>query len=154
MTDEIDRQSAVAFYNVGITYLDAADELARRQLDRDDKFRLSFDLPIRHSYAQAWELIQKACLRRQGIEPKELKLDVGHKLTKAWDLIDKLQFAALNLTPDTRTIVELLDNFHPTKLYAYPFTGARREIELKDLGTVSQRLRLPRSEILRLFVTD
>jgi len=141
----------MAFCNVGLSYLEAADQLAARQLDKRDPFKLSFDLPILHLYAHAWELVQKACLRQHGMSADELKLKVGHRLTKGWDLIDKERFAALCLTPDIRPIVEALDWYHPTKLFAYPYTGSRREIDLAKLTEVSKRLHLSRADRSRLF---
>jgi hypothetical protein len=151
MDEEIERRSPMAFFNVGLSYLEAADELAHRQLDRSVPFKLRFELPILHLYAHAWELVQKACLRQQGVSADELKLKIRHNLTKGWDLIDKDRFAALRLTPDTRPVVEVLDWYHPTKLFAYPYTGARREIDLGKLTDVSKRLHLPLADRLRLF---
>jgi hypothetical protein len=151
MDDDIERQSPMAFCNVGLAYVEAADELASRQLDRKVPFNLSYDLPILHLYAHGWELVQKACLREQGMSAEELRLKVRHNLTKGWDLIDKDRFAALRLTPDTRLIVEVLDWYHPTKLFAYPYTGSRRQIELAKLTKVSKRLHLSRADRLRLF---
>ena len=145
------RQSPVGFYILGLAYLDAADELAGRYLDPGDPFRLSSESPIRHLYAHAWELFLKACVFKQGCRPSEFKRTIGHSLTMAWDVVEKASFQMLDLHPDTRVLVEGLDQFHPTRMYAYPVTGLRREFTLPYVRDVSKRFRIPRAEILRLF---
>ncbi len=153
MEDEIERQSPMAFCNVGLSYLEGAEDLASRHLDPRIRFKLSHDLPIFHLYAHGWELVLKACLREQGMSAAELRSKIRHNLTKAWDSVDKERFAALRLTPETRAVIQVLDWYHPTKLFAYPYTGNRREIELDELTAVSRRLHLSRPDRLRLFST-
>lgn len=148
------RQSPIGFYNLGLSYLQAADEVVRSHLDDESLFALSFEHPIRHLYAHGWELCLKACLYQQGNRPSEIKTWIGHRLTMAWDAVDKERFAELRLTPDTRHFVELLDDFHPTKFYAYPITGVRREHTLTYVRAASKRFYLARPAISKLFGTS
>ena len=146
------RQSPIGFFNLGVSYLDAADALTRKQFDKADTFQLFFDSPIRHLYAHAWELFLKACIFRQGMKPSEMKRKIGHSLTKAWDEVDKSRFALLDLHPQTRTVPEVLDQFHmPPRMYAYPITGSRREFTITFVRAASQRFRISRRQTLELF---
>lgn len=146
------RQSPIGFFNLGLSYLDAADVLARKQLDENDRFQLAFDSPIRHLYAHAWELILKACVFTQGMKPSEMKRKIGHSLSKAWDLVDKTKFAVLDLNAKTRIVPEVLDQFHmPPRMYAYPITGSRREFSIAYIRAASDRFKISRAEILELF---
>lgn len=145
------RQSPIGFFNLGLSYLDAADILSQRHLDSGDSFRLRFEHPLRHLYAHAWELFLKACLFQQGWTPAQMKRKIGHNLSKAWDEIERGRFAELDLHSDTRIVPEMLDQFHPTKQYAYPETGSRREFSIPYIRAASQRFRLSREEVRRLF---
>lgn len=145
-----ERQTPQGLFNLALSYLDAADELTRRLVDRHNPLKLSFESPVRHLYAHTWELALKACLFRQGLTPVQLKR-IGHNLTKAWDLVDHRRFAALRLTPRVRIMPEVLDQFHPTRIYAYPVSGYRQEFTLVYIRDASQRFRLTRTEIIDLF---
>lgn len=145
------RQTPVGFYILGLAYLNAADELTSRFLDASDPFKLTSESPIRHLYAHAWELFLKACVFKQGARPSEFKKALGHSLTSAWDAVDKLRFSRLDLHTDTRLLMEGLDQFHPTRMYAYPVTGFRREFSLPYVRDATQRFRIPRPEVVRLF---
>ena len=149
--DEHERQSPIGYFTMALAYLDAADELTRRQVDRDDPFRLAFESPIRHLYAHTWELALKSCLFRQGMKPAEMKTKVSHNLTKAWDRVDRTRFAPLRLADHVRIMPEALDRYHPTKLYAYPVTGFRREFSLGYIRDAAQRFRISTGLILDLF---
>lgn len=146
-----ERQTPLGYFNMALSYLDAADELTRRLVDKSDPFRLAFESPIRHLYAHAWELALKACLIRQGMKPDDVKKTFGHKLVPAWEAVDRKRFATLDLHDGTRIVPEVLDQFHPTKLYAYPVTGFRREFSLTYIRGASQRFRIDRPTILELF---
>ena len=145
------RQSPIGFYNLGLSYLAAADALTEKQSDKADSFRLAFDSPIQHLYAHGWELCLKACIFQQGTLPSDMKRSLGHSLATAWDRVDKVKFADLDLNPRTCQIVELLDELHPTKLFAYPVRGARQEWSIIFMRENSRRFRLPRTKILELF---
>lgn len=145
------RQSPIGFFLLAESYLDAADALFVAMNTGEARLKLAFEHPVRHLYAHAWELALKACLARQGMKASEMKKKLGHRLTAAWDRVDKAHFAALDLNPRTRIVPEVLDQFHPTKFYAYPVTGLRREFSLSYLRAATQRFRLPRAEIQRLF---
>ena len=147
------RQTPIGFYNLGLAYLEAADALAEKELSKDDRFSLAFDHPIRHLYAHAWELFQKACLAAQGMKPSKMRNRFGHSLAKAWDAIDKERFEILDLHPGTRLFAENLDGFHPTKKYAYPEVGYRQDYTLSYLRAAFERFKINRAEILRLFPT-
>lgn len=147
------RQSPMGFFNLGISYLEAADALAERHLDKLDRFKLTFDSPIRHLYAHAWELVLKACLFRQGMKPSEMKRTIGHSLTKAWDAIERPRFAPLNLNAKTRIVPEILDQFHMSpRMYAYPITGIRREFTIPYVRDASQRFKISRAVTIELFL--
>jgi len=146
------RQSPVGFYNLGLDYLAAADAIAGKHLDREDPFKLAFESPIRHLYAHAWELFLKACIFQQGMRPSQIKRTIGHSLTKAWEAVDKERFEVLDLHPGTRLLMEGLDQFHPSRMDAYPVTGYRRQFTLTYLRAASQRFRISRAEIARLFL--
>jgi len=145
------RQSPVGFYILGFAYLDAADVLASKHLDGGDPFSLTSESPIRHLYAHAWELFLKACIFKQGMRPSGFKKAIGHSLVRAWDAIDKVRFAGLALHPDTRRLMEGMDQFHPTRMYAYPVAGPRREFTVSYVRDASKRFRIPRAEIIQLF---
>jgi hypothetical protein len=136
---------------MGVAYVSAGDELARRHFDVEEPFRLQFEGPMRHLYAHGWELCLKACLFQQGTLPSELKYDPGHRLVSAWDAVDKERFAALNLTPATRHFTALLDRYHPTKYYAYPIGGARSDFTVAYVRAASQRFHIAREIISQMF---
>lgn len=144
-------QTPLLFYNVGLAYLDAADHLTASLQGPPYGFRLLFDEPVRHLYAHALEMFQKACLFEQGFTPQEMKTRFSHRLVKAWDAIDRTHFSELRLDEDSRAIAEWLDIFHPTKEYAYPYTGYKMELSLEQLRDGLSRFRIARAEILRLF---
>jgi hypothetical protein len=145
------RQSPIGFYNMGLSYLDAADHLTNRQLDATDGFHLPFEGPIRHLYSHSWELFLKACLFEQGELPSDLKYEPGHRLVNAWDQVDKDRFAVFKLSPRTRDFLARLDAYHPTKFYAYPITGFRQDFSLTYIRAASQRFRLTRKRAGQLF---
>lgn len=145
------RQSPLGFFNLALSYLDAADHLAASHLDPQSGFRLPFEHPLRHLYSHAWELALKACLFQQGWTPSEMRKCFGHHLSAIWDKVDRDAFVELKLTDQTRIVPEVLDQFHPTKQYAYPETGSRREFSIVYVRSASQRFRLPRVVIRRLF---
>lgn len=144
-------QTPLLFYNVGLSYLDAADHLTTSLQGPPYRFRLPFDVPVRHLYAHALEMFQKACLFEQGVSPQEMKTRFSHRLVEAWDAIDGGRFRELRLDDESRAIAEWLDNFHPTKEYAYPYTGYKRELSLEQLRDGLSRFRISRAVIHRLF---
>lgn len=139
------------FYLVGLSYLDAADHLTRSLEGPPYCFRLPFDEPVRHLYAHALEMFQKACLFEQGVSPAEMKKEVGHWLVKAFDRIDRQRFADLRLDDELREYAGWLDMYHPTKEYAYPYTGYKEELALDQLREGLRRFRVPRTLLIRLF---
>lgn len=139
------------FYAVGLSYLDAADHLTASLAGPPYKLRLAFDEPVRHLYAHAWEMFQKACLFQQGMTPIEIKQQFGHWLVKAWEKIDRSRFSDLQLDDASREYAEWLDHFHPTKEYAYPYTGYKVELSLEQLRDGLKRFRIARDVQLRLF---
>lgn len=147
------RQSAVGFFNLALSYLDAADELTDRiQAEpREERLHLLFDSPVRHLYGQTWELALKACLFAQGVRPIKLKNDYGHNVLKAWKRVEKDRFARLDLNPATQQIADHLGFYHSGKMFAYPTTGMREYLPLIFLKAQSQRFRIARLEIIGLF---
>jgi hypothetical protein len=147
------RQRPVGFYNLALSYLEAADVLTDRihAPRKEDRPQLIFDSPVRHLYGQTWELALKACLFAQGIRPTKLKNDFGHNVLKAWKRVDKDRFAPLNLTEETQLIAEHLGLYHSEKMFAYPITGIRQYLSLNHIKAASQRFRLARTEINQLF---
>ena len=111
------RQSPVGFYNLALSYLEAADVMTDliHAPAKEDQPKLIFDSPVRHLYAQTWELALKACLFAQGIRPIKLKKDFGHKVLRAWKYVDKKRFAQLNLTPETELVADHLGLYHSEK---------------------------------------
>lgn len=144
-------QTPLMFYIVGLSYLDAADHLTASLQGPPYSFRLAFDEPVRHLYAHALEMFQKACLFQQGMTPTEMKQRFGHWLVKAWDQIDRPRFAELQLDDESRAYAEWLDVYHPTKEYAYPYTGYKSELSLEQLRDGLKRFRIPRDVQFRLF---
>ena len=147
------RQSPIGFYNLALSYLEAADDLTSRihQTAEEERLQLIFDSPIRHLYAQTWELALKACLFAQGVRPQKLKKNFGHRLQKAWRYVDKERFARLNLVPETEEIAEHLGLHHSEKMFAYPIVGARLYLPLNHIKAKSQRFRIDQREIIALF---
>ena len=148
------RQSPVGFFNMALSYLEAADVLTDRihapaKADRPD---LAFDCPVRHLYAQTWELALKACLFAQGVMPFKLKNDYGHNVLRAWKRVDKERFARLDLSSATEVIADHLGYYHSEKMFAYPVTGIREYLPLNYLKAESQRFRVGRPEIIALFM--
>jgi hypothetical protein len=147
------RQSPVGFYNLALSYLEAADVLTARihAAAKEDRPKLIFDSPVRHLYAQTWELALKACLFAQGIRPIKLKKDFGHKVLRAWKYVDKERFARLNLLPETERIADHLGLYHSEKMFAYPMTGIRQYLPLNYIKAESQRFRMGRIEVIELL---
>lgn len=147
------RHSPVGFYNLALSYLEAADVLTSRiqAPAKKERPQLIFDSPVRHLYAQTWELALKACLFAQGIRLHKLKNDFGHNVLRAWKHVDKERFAPLNLIPETEQIADHLGFYHSGKMFAYPITGVRQYLPLNYLKTQSQRFRLSRMEVIELF---
>lgn len=50
-----------------------------------------------------------------------------------------------------RAYAEWLDVYHPTKEYAYPYTGYKSELSFEQLRDGLKRFRIPRDVQLRLF---
>jgi hypothetical protein len=148
------RQSPIGFFNLGLSFLAAADALTEKADNKNDSFRLSFDSPIQHLYAHGWELCLKACIFQQGELPSQMKNKIGHNLTEAWDQIDKVKFSVLKLTPESRQIVELLDTLHSTRLFAYPITGIRQQWSVTFMHSSSKRFRISRKQIIQLFADN
>ena len=148
------RQSPVGFFNLALSYLDAADELTDRiqAAPKGERLHLLFDSPVRHLYAQTWELALKACLFAQGVRPIKLKRDFGHKVLKAWKHVDKNRFSRLDLSPSTEQIADHLGYYHSEKMFAYPVTGIREYLPLNHLKIQSQRFRIARLQIINLFL--
>jgi hypothetical protein len=148
------RQSPVGFYNLALSYLEAADVLTDRihAPVKEDRPKLIFDSPVRHLYAQTWELALKACLFAQGIRPIKLKNDYGHNVLRAWKRVDKERFAQLNLTPGTEAIADHLGIYHSEKMFAYPMTGVRQYLPLNYLKAESQRFCMARPDVIKLFI--
>lgn len=147
------RHSPIGFYNLALSYLEAADDLVGRIHGpiNERNLQLAFDCPIRHLYGHTWELALKACLFAQGIRPYKLKNDFGHRLLKAWKSVDKDRFAILKLTPETECIASHLGLYHSEKMFAYPTTGVRSYLPLKQIKAESQRFRIKRAEVIDLF---
>ena len=148
------RHSPIGFFNLALSYLDTADDLTRRihEPAKAARLQLGFDSPVRHLYAQTWELALKACLFAQGIRLHKLKKDFGHNLLKAWKRVDKERFARLNLsTPESELIAGHLGFYHTEKMFAYPLTGIREYLPLNYFKGQSQRFRIERMEIIELF---
>lgn len=148
------RQSPVGFFNMALSYLEAADVLTARihAPDKEDRPNLVFDSPVRHLYAQTWELALKACLFAQGIRPAKLKKDYGHNVQRAWKRVDKQRFVRLSLAPETEAIADHLGFYHSEKMFSYPVTGIREYLPLNYLKAESQRFRIGRLEIIDLFM--
>jgi len=164
MIDEVDgkakaikeweaRQSPVGFYILALSYLETADHLTSRihETDKEQRLDLSFDSPVRHLYAQTWELALKACLFAQGIRPQKLKTDFGHRLDKAWKHVDRQRFAFLYLDDATKEIAEHLGSYHHERQFAYPSTGIRQYLPLNYIKNESKRFRIDRIEIVAKF---
>jgi hypothetical protein len=147
------RQSPVGFYNLALSYLETADVLTSsiHAPAKEDRPHLIFDSPVRHLYAQTWELALKACLFAQGVRPIKLKKDYGHNVLRAWKRVDKERFAALNLEPQTELIADHLGIYHSEKMFAYPLSGVRQYLPLNYLKEQSQRFRMNRLDVIRLF---
>ena len=147
------RQSPIGFFNLAISYLDAADELTNRIHDTvsEGHLHLNFDSPVRHLYAHGWELALKACLFAQGVRPAKLKKDYGHKILRTWKAVDKDRFSRLDLSDDTEAVAAHLSYYHAEKLFAYPLTGLREYLPLAFLKAQSERFRIDRAEIFELF---
>ena len=147
------RQSPVGFYNLALSYLEAADVLTERihAPAREDRPKLIFDSPVRHLYAQTWELALKACLFAQGIRPIKLKKDFGHKVLRAWKHVDRERFAQLDLRPETELIADHLGHYHLERMFAYPLIGVRQYLPLNYIRAESQRFRITRPQIIQLF---
>jgi hypothetical protein len=137
----------------GSSYLETADLLTDciRARAKDDRPDLISDSPVRHLYAQTWELALKACLFALGVRPTKLKKDYGHNVLRVWKRVDKERFATLNLEPETELIAEHLGIYHSEKMFAYPLSGVRRYLPLNFLKEQSQRFRLSRLDVIRLF---
>ena len=149
------RQSPVGFYNLALSYMEAADDLTSRiHENKDRRLKLIFDSPVRHLYAQTWELALKACLFAQGIGPHKLKKDFGHRLLKAWKHVDKKRFARLNLSPETEQLSDHLGYYHSERLFAYPISGLREYVPLNYIKAESQRFRMARLEVIDLFRSE
>lgn len=150
------RQTPVGFYNLALSYLEAADELTTRIHNPTEKerLRLIFDSPVRHLYAQAWELALKACLFAQGTRPRKLKNDFGHRIDKAWKHVDKKHFSVLDLTESTQGIADHLSLYHTDRMFAYPLVGVREYVPLNHIKAESQRFRIPRMDVIRLFTPE
>jgi hypothetical protein len=150
------RHSPVGFYNLALSYLEAADVLTSRieAPAKQERLQLIFDSPVRHLYAQTWELALKACLFAQEIRLHKLKNDFGHKVLRAWKHVDKERFARLNLMPETEQIADHLGFYHSGKMFAYPMTGIREYLPLSYIKAESQRFRMERLEIIDLFKAE
>lgn len=147
------RQTPIGFFNLALSYLEAADVLTDRIHAPTEKDRplLIFDSPVRHLYAQTWELALKACLFAQGVRPIKLKKDFGHNVLRAWKGVDKERFARLSLTPETEQVAYHLGLYHSEKMFAYPMTGIREYLPLNHLKAESQRFRIARMEVIQVF---
>lgn len=147
------RQSPIGFYNLALSYLEAADTLTNLITDPGIETRpvLIFDAPVRHLYAQTWELSLKACLFAQGIRPTKLKKDFGHNILRAWKRVDKVRFTKLNLTAETEGIADHLGLYHSERQFAYPITGVRQYLPLSYFREQSQRFRLSRMEVIEML---
>lgn len=150
------RQSPVGFYNMALSYLEAADVLTERihAPAKEDRPNLVFDSPVRHLYAHTWELALKACLFAQGVRPIKLKKDYVHNILRAWRHVEKERFGRLNLSPETEAIADHLGYYHAEKMFAYPVTGIREYLPLNYLKAESQRFRISGPEIIGLFMAD
>ena len=139
--DEIDRSSlgAMGWYNLAFANLEAADHLIA------SKAKLSFDEPIRALYAHAWELALKACLRKQGFAPSQIRKKFGHRLDIIWSVVDRDRFYQLRLHDELDGFINHLTFYHSNRLYSYPLAGIRRELGLDYLRATSSRLRVPRA---------
>lgn len=150
------RHSPVGFYNLALSYLEAADVLTSRihAPAKEDRPQLIFDSPVRHLYAQTWELALKACLFAQGVRPHKLKKDFGHNVLRAWKYVDKERFARLKLVAETEQIAIHLGLYHSEKMFAYPLTGIRQYLPLNYIKSESQRFRMRRVEVINLFKSE
>ena len=137
--------SPLGWHNVGVAYLDAAEELVA------SKIRPNFEAPIRSLFAHAWELSLKACLRRQGMDAENVRKQFGHDLIKLWDAVDRPRFGHLSLRDELRFFIESLAFQHRNRLYAYPIRGFKQEHSLDYVRATSSRLRLPRVLALETF---
>jgi len=142
MYSEREDLSPLGYYNVGQSYLDAA-ELVRER-------RLPFEGPARAMYAHAWELTLKACLRVQGQSVSHIHNVIRHDLVKAYDAIDLDRFSDLKLIV-ARFLVEQLNDFHLERINFYPKAGSFNVLNLDDVGDWSRRLRLERNIASKLF---
>ena len=145
---ELDSYSlgAIGWYNLAITNLDAADYLIT-----SNAMRISFEEPIRALYAHAWELVLKACLRKQGLSPSQIRKLYGHRLDKIWISVDRERFGLLQLRDELDPFIQHLTFYHANRLYAYPLAGMRRELSLDYLRATSSRLRIPRVDVISIF---
>lgn len=145
------RQTPFGFFILGQSYLQSANLLAAALEDPAAKFEPQYKHPIRHLYAHGWELCLKACLFEQGQKPSQFKGSVVHSLTKAWERIERDQFEPLNLTDDLARLLEVMEEYHPAKLYAYPESGGQVMPSFRYLREASERLLLPVAEVAPLF---
>jgi hypothetical protein len=136
----------LGWFNVSLSYLDAADTLACSDI------KLGFDAPIRALYAQTWELALKACLLRQGRTIKDVRSrDFGHDIVKIFDAVDRIRFGPLNLSDNSRMLVEHMAQYHLLREYNYPLTGPQRHVSLTYLRRNSERFRVSRGQIMSMF---
>lgn len=145
--DEIDRSSlgAMGWYNLALANLDAADHLIASNA------KLLFDEPIRALYAHSWELALKACLRKQGFAPSQIRKRFGHRLDNIWNVVDRDRFYQLQLRDELDGFINHLTFYNSNRLYAYPLAGMRRELDIDYLRATSSRLRVPRALAIDLF---
>ena len=145
--NEVDQWSlgAMGWYNLALANLEAADYLAVSNT------KLLFDEPIRSLYAHAWELALKACLRKQGYTPSQIRKKFGHRLDEIWQAVDRERYSQLQLRDELSGFINHLTFYNANRLYAYPLTGMRRELELSFLRATSSRLRVPRALAIELF---
>ena len=138
---------AIGWYNLAIANLNAADQLTAMNA------KSSFDEPIRSLYAHAWELALKACLRKQGYTPSQIRKSFGHRLDKIWVAVDRERFDQLQLRDELISFINHLTFYNANRLYAYPLTGMRRELELSFVRATSSRLRISRASAVAIFHT-
>ena len=146
---DVDNQSlgALGWYNLALANLAAADQLTVLNV------RLLFEEPIRALYAHAWEMALKACLRKQGYTPSQIRKEFGHRLDKIWAKVDRERFDRLQLRDELIGFINHLTFYHANRLYAYPLSGLRRELDLDYLRATSSRLRVSRACAIDLFYT-
>jgi hypothetical protein len=137
--------SALGWFNFALSYCQAADLLV------DQKRKLPFDDPVRALYAQAWELALKACLLRQGVSRRALRIQYGHDLLKIWHGVNRSRFPSLKLTDRLALLLAHLQPFHELRLYSYPSGGLRTEFTLQYLRAQSERLHVARDQIIDIF---